>query len=57
MVCPVVNLTTYVEIADLMNINLREGFLSRATDPEGRMSPKLFVGSTGLTVSAFISRR
>ena len=25
MVCPVVNLTTYVKIADFMNINLREG--------------------------------
>ena len=46
MVCPVVNLTTYVKIADLMNINLREGFLFRATDPEGRVSPKPFVGST-----------
>ena len=46
VVCPVVNLTTYVKIADLMNINLREGFLSRATDPKGRVSPKPFVGST-----------
>ena len=46
VVCPVVNLTTYVKIADLMNINLREGFLFRATDPKGRVSPKPFVGST-----------
>ena len=46
VVCPVVNLTTYVKIADLMNINLREGFLFRATDPKGHVSPKPFVGST-----------
>ena len=46
VVCPVVNLTTYVKIAGLMNINLREGFPFRATDPKGRVSPKPFVGST-----------
>ena len=28
-----------------MNINLREGFLFRATDPKSGLSPKLFVGS------------
>ena len=37
IVCPVVN---------LMNIKLREGFLFRATDPNGRVSTKPFVGST-----------
>ena len=46
MVCPVVNLTTYIKIADHMNINFWEGFLFRATDPKGRVSPKPFVGST-----------
>ena len=37
--CPVVNLTTYVKLADLMNIKLRGGFL-------GRVSTKPFVGFT-----------
>ena len=46
IVCPVVNLTTYVKLADLMNIKLREGFLFRATDPKGRVSTKPFLGST-----------
>ena len=46
MVCPVVNITMHVKIADLMIINLREGFLFRAIDPKGRVSPKPFVGST-----------
>ena len=46
IVCLVVNLTTYVKLADLMNIKLREGFLFRATDPKGRVSTKPFVGST-----------
>ena len=46
LVCPVVNLTTYVKLADLMNIKLREGFLFRATDPKGRVSTKPFLGST-----------
>ena len=46
IVCPVVNLTTYVRLADLMNIKLRESFLFRATDPKGRVSTKPFVGST-----------
>lgn len=46
IVCPVVNLFTYVKLADLMNIKLREGFLFRATDSKGRVSTKPFVGST-----------
>ena len=46
IVCPVVNLSTYVKLADLMNIKLREGFLFRATDSRGRVSTKPFVGST-----------
>ena len=29
-----------------MDINFREGFLFRATDPKGRVSPKPFEGST-----------
>ena len=45
-VCPVVNLTTYVKVADLMNINLQGGFLFRAIDPKCRVSPKPFAGST-----------
>ena len=40
IVCPAVNLTTYVKI------KLREGFLFRATDPKGRVSTKPFLGST-----------
>ncbi|KAJ7391187.1 hypothetical protein OS493_019318 [Desmophyllum pertusum] len=46
IVCPVVNLTTYVKLADLMTINLRDGFLFRATDAKGRVSSSPFVGST-----------
>lgn len=46
IVCPVVNLSTYVKLADLMNIKLRKGFLFRATDSKGRVSTKPFVGST-----------
>ena len=46
MVCPVVNITTYVKLADLMNIKLREGSLFCATDPKDRVSSKPFVGST-----------
>ncbi|KAJ7391233.1 hypothetical protein OS493_019364 [Desmophyllum pertusum] len=46
IVCPVVNLTTYVKLADLMKINLRDGFLFRATDAKGRVSSSPFVGST-----------
>ena len=46
MVCPVVNLITYITIADLMDINFRKGFLFRVTDPKGRVSPKPFEGST-----------
>ena len=45
-VCPAVNLTAYVKLADLMNIKLREGFLFRASEPKGRVSTKPFVGST-----------
>ena len=43
IVCPVVNLTTYVKLADL---KLQEGFLFRATDPKGRVSTKPFLGFT-----------
>ncbi|KAJ7383332.1 hypothetical protein OS493_028879 [Desmophyllum pertusum] len=46
IVCPVINLTTYVKLADLMKINLRDGFLFRATDAKGRVSSNPFVGST-----------
>ena len=46
IVCPVVNLTTCVKLADLTNSKLREGFLFRATDPMGRVSSKPFVGCT-----------
>ena len=46
MVCPIINLTTYVKLADLMNVNLREGFWFRATDPKARVSSKPFVAST-----------
>ena len=46
MVCPIINLTTYVKLADLMNINLGEGFLFRTTEPKGGISSKPFVGST-----------
>lgn len=46
IVGPVVNLTTYIKLADLMNIKLREGFLFSATDPKGHVSTKPFVGST-----------
>ena len=57
VVCPVVNLTTYVKIADLMNINLREGF-----SPVLPTLKVAFLQSRSwvlrwLTVSAFISRR
>lgn len=34
------------QIANLMSIDLREGFLFRATDPKDCVSPKPFVGST-----------
>ena len=45
IVCPVVNLATYVKLADLMNISLREGSLFRASDSKGHVSSKPFVGS------------
>ena len=44
MVCPVVNFTTCVKLADHTNIKLREGFLFRAPDPKGRVSTKPSVG-------------
>lgn len=34
------------QIANLMSIDLREGFLFRANDPQDCVSPKPFVGST-----------
>jgi len=45
-VCPIINLTTYVKLADLMNVNLREGFLSalptrRPAYPPNLSSPQL----------------
>ena len=45
IVCPVVNLATYVKLAGLMNISLREGSLFRASDSKGQVSSKPFVGS------------
>ena len=45
-VCPIINLTTYVKLADLVNVNLREGFLSalptrRPAYPPNLSSPQL----------------
>ena len=55
IVCPIVNLATYVKLADLMNISLREGSLFRASDSKGQVSSKPFVGSAVASLLASIS--
>ena len=43
--CPVYNLNLYVALARKMCIDLKDGFLFRATDPHGHVSESPFVGS------------
>jgi len=56
IVCPVLNLTTYVKVADLMNLKLREGFLFCATDSKGRSPQSLSLILLLLAAYASISR-
>ena len=43
--CPVANLRLYVNLCDLMSIDLRDGHLFRSTDKKGAVSGKPFIGS------------
>jgi len=43
--CPVANLGLYVDLCDLMSIDLRDGYLFRSTDKKGAVSNKPFIGS------------
>lgn len=43
--CPVANLRLYVDLCDLMSINLRDGYLFRSTNKKGAVSSKPFIGS------------
>lgn len=43
--CPVANLRLYVDLCDLMSINLRDGYLFRSTNEKGAVSSKPFIGS------------
>ena len=43
--CPVYNLNLYVALAKKMCIDLKDGFLFRATDPHGHVSESPVVGS------------
>ena len=42
---PVANLRLYVDLCDLMSINLRDGYLFRSTNKKGAVSSKPFIGS------------
>ena len=44
--CPVANLRLYVDLCDLMSIDLRDGYLFRSTNKKGAVSSKPFIGST-----------
>ena len=43
--CPVANLRLYVNLCDLMSIDLRDGHLFRSTNKKGAVSGKPFIGS------------
>ncbi len=43
--CPVANLRFYVSLAEKMAINLKNGYLFRATDRQGNVTESPFVGS------------
>ena len=45
-VCPVSNLKLYVQLSDLMKIDLRDGYLFRVSDRKGNISNSPFIGST-----------
>ena len=43
--CPVANLRLYVNLCDLMSIDLRDGHLFQSTNKKGAVSGKPFIGS------------
>ena len=45
IVCPVGNIKLYVNMCDLMAINLRDGYLFRVTDRKGLVTESPFMGS------------
>ena len=45
VICPVSNLNLYVKLCDLMNINLRDGYLFRALNDANAVSDSPFVGA------------
>ena len=46
LICPVSSLDRYVRLCKLFNVDLREGYLFRATDKSNKVAEKPFVGST-----------
>lgn len=44
-VCPVDNTNLYIQLSDLMKIDLRQGYLFRTIDRKGRVSDSPFIGS------------
>lgn len=44
-VCPVNNLYVYIQLCDLMGINLRDGYLFRVSDKRGQVLDSPFLGS------------
>lgn len=44
-VCPVNNLYIYIQLCDLMGINLRDGYLFRVSDKKGQVLDSPFLGS------------
>jgi hypothetical protein len=45
MFCPVANLRLYIDLCNLMSIDLRVGYLFRSTDKKGIVTGKPFIGS------------
>ena len=45
VICPVSNLELYVRLCDLMQINLRDGYLFRSLNSRGEVSNSPFIGS------------
>lgn len=45
MFCPVANLRLYIDLCNLMSIDLRVGYLFRSTDKKGTVTGKPFIGS------------
>lgn len=44
-ICPITNLRLYIQLCDLMGVNLRDGYLFRISDKKGHVSDAPFTGS------------